>query len=325
MWPQQNFTICHGNKFCLDFSDRDNHPSPGLGSLAKCNPDAPVTPHFSKDLVLLLGYPPRLGSMCSKAGTTHTCMHTLWFSFLIPWAASFFTCLFGSRDHPAPLCGEGGFKGARMVHFIYFVCFQQKAGNDQRWHVGPDTLGLQECFPPALKPASSSHLSLARTVIQPLLQDGVVRRSGVSFKSAVTFRTSVPHPCCPWPLCRSISLAQRSLRLFSFHPFLGDEFFRSSLLSPCFINTCVFHLALALLHHSLLQDLPGLPWLCHCHLSALFPASSPFSDSQNISDRGADSCAAHVSPDSPRLAFLHHHMHILRQLTPVLPGPHTTA
>lgn len=115
-------------------------------------------------------------------------------------------------------------------------------------------------------------LSLAGTMIQPLLQHGV-RRS--SFKCAVTILTNNSQPCCPWPLCRSPFLAQRSWRLYFLHPFLGDEFFPSSLLSPWFNNTYFFHLALTLLHHSPLQDLPGLPCPCHCYLSTSLPASTP--------------------------------------------------
>lgn len=124
-------------------------------------------------------------------------------------------------------------------------------------------------FTLCLKPASPLPLSLPGNVIQALLQDGV------SFKCALTIPTNNSQPCCPWPLCRSLSLAQRSWRLYFLHPFLGDEFFPSSLLSPWFNNTYFFHLALTLLHHSPLQDLPALPWLCHCCLSTPLPASTP--------------------------------------------------
>lgn len=76
IWPQQNFTICHGNTFPLDFfSGRENPRSPGLGTLAKCHPDSPPAPCSSKDLVVLVGFPHQTGSMCSNVSTTHMCTH----------------------------------------------------------------------------------------------------------------------------------------------------------------------------------------------------------------------------------------------------------
>lgn len=121
IWPQQNFTICHGNTFPLDFSsDRDNLPSPGLGSLAKCHPNTPPVPRSSEDLVVLPGSPHQTGSMRGKAGTTHAHTHTRVFPPYSLGCILFFFRVWLKRPSSSSVMGREVSKVHKWFVLIFF-------------------------------------------------------------------------------------------------------------------------------------------------------------------------------------------------------------
>lgn len=136
IWLQQNFTICHGNTFPLDFSsDRDKPSSLGLGSLAKCHPDSLPALRSSKDLVVLLGNQADWKHVQQSRHHTRVYTHTGFF-LILPWAASHFSFLCLAPETIQHHCdGEGGFKGAKKGHFIYFFLLKtrQAVSRGGRW------------------------------------------------------------------------------------------------------------------------------------------------------------------------------------------------